>query len=117
MGTDLVGSVGIFLVLTHHQDSVKLVYIRFTSMMEAAMETARTSSKGQIVIPKEIRDKVGLKPGSLVEVRLANKHIEIVPLPEDPIKALRGALKAKKSLAGELLKEHRREVRHDAQRH
>ncbi len=80
------------------------------------METARTSSKGQIVIPKEIRDKVGLKPGSLVEVRLANKHIEIVPLPVDPIDALRGTLKTRKSLANQLINEHHREVKHDAKR-
>jgi AbrB family looped-hinge helix DNA binding protein len=80
------------------------------------MEIARISSKGQIVIPKEIRDKVGLKPGTLVEVRLANKHIEIVPLPEDPIQAIRGSLKAPTSLANQLIKEHRREVQRDAKR-
>ncbi len=80
------------------------------------METARTSSKGQIVIPKGIRDKVGIKPGSLVEIKLANNHIEIVPLPEDPIKALRGTLKGRKSLATQLIKEHRQEVQRDAKR-
>ncbi len=81
------------------------------------MQTARTSSKGQIVIPKHIRDKVGLKPGSLVEVKLANDHIEIIPLPGDPIKAFRGALIGRKSFAGQLIKEHRREVRQDAKRY
>ncbi len=80
------------------------------------METARTSSKGQIVIPKGIRDKVGLKPGTLVEVRSANGHIEIVPLPQDSIKALRGSLKARKSLATHLIKEHRQEVKKDGKR-
>lgn len=80
------------------------------------METARTSSKGQIVIPKGIRDKVGLKPGTLVEIRYAKGHIEIVPLPKDPIKALRGALKGQKSLAGQLINEHRLEVKKDAKR-
>jgi AbrB family looped-hinge helix DNA binding protein len=81
------------------------------------MQTARISSKGQIVIPKHIRDKVGLKPGSLVDVKIANEHIELIPLPEDPIKALRGSLKSRKSLASQLIKEHRREVRQDAKRH
>jgi len=80
------------------------------------METARTSSKGQIVIPKGIRDKVGLKPGTLVEIRQANGHIEIVPLPKDPIKALRGAFEGRKSLASQLIKEHRLEVKKDAKR-
>lgn len=81
------------------------------------METARTSSKGQIVIPKEIRKKAGLKPGSLVEVRLANKHIEIIPLPNDPVSALRRTLKTRKSLANQLINEHKREVKQDAKHH
>ena len=80
------------------------------------METARTSSKGQIVIPKEIRDKVGLKPGTLVEVRHTNGYIEIIPLPKDPIKALRGTLKGHQSLASQLVKDHRLEVAKDAKR-
>jgi len=80
------------------------------------MQTARMSSKGQIVIPKRIRDKVGLKPGSLVEVKIADEHIELIPLPEDPVKTLRGSLKSQKSLAGQLIKEHRREVRQDVKR-
>jgi len=80
------------------------------------MQTARMSSKGQIVIPKRIRDKVGLKPGSLVEVKISDEHIELIPLPEDPVKTLRGSLKSRKSLAGQLIKEHRREVRQDVKR-
>ncbi|GJM05749.1 MAG: hypothetical protein DHS20C09_17450 [marine bacterium B5-7] len=80
------------------------------------MNTVRTSSKGQIVIPKEIRDTQGIHPGSLVEVRLADKHIEIIPLPEDPISAQRGTLRARKSLANQLINEHRREVRRDGKR-
>jgi len=30
------------------------------------METSRLSSKGQVTIPKEIREAIGLKPGNLI---------------------------------------------------
>ncbi len=30
------------------------------------METSRLSSKGQVTIPKEIREAIGLEPGNLV---------------------------------------------------
>ena len=90
--------------------------IRLTHYKELVMETARTSSKGQIVIPKNIRDKVGLKPGTLVEIKYANGHIEIIPLPNDPVKALRGTLKGRRSLANQLIKEHCLEVKKDARR-
>ncbi|MEW6752968.1 MAG: AbrB/MazE/SpoVT family DNA-binding domain-containing protein [Candidatus Latescibacterota bacterium] len=34
------------------------------------MLTSRVSAKGQITIPKEIRDELGLGPGDLVEYRV-----------------------------------------------
>ncbi|MCB8983830.1 MAG: AbrB/MazE/SpoVT family DNA-binding domain-containing protein [Ardenticatenaceae bacterium] len=35
----------------------------------------RLSSKGQLIIPREIRQSLGLKPGDLFEVRLENDEI------------------------------------------
>jgi len=63
------------------------------------------SSKGQIVIPKEVREKLGITPGKKVLFRIVDNHAEITPLPDDPIKALRGVLKGGASLAKELLRE------------
>ena len=80
------------------------------------MPTVKTSSKGQIVIPKEIRDQLGVKPGSLVELKFVNGHIVIRPLPQDPVAALRGSLRGGPSLASKLIKEHQREVRRDVKR-
>lgn len=54
------------------------------------MSIATTSAKGQVVIPKKEREKVGIKPGSKVIVEAINDHIEIYPLPEDPIEYLCG---------------------------
>jgi len=69
------------------------------------MPVVKTSSKGQIVIPKEIRDQLGINPGRRVLVRVVGQHAELVPMPEEPVKALRGMLRADTSLAAELLAE------------
>ena len=74
------------------------------------MATVKTSGKGQVVLPKVARDRLGIVPGSLVEVTLVEDHLEIRPLPADPIAALRGTLSAKTSLAQGLMEEHLREV-------
>jgi AbrB family looped-hinge helix DNA binding protein len=73
------------------------------------MHTVKTSSKGQVVIPIEIREKLGIKPGQMVKLSLEGERAVITPLPEDPIKALRGSLKGKPSLTKALLKERKEE--------
>ncbi len=73
------------------------------------MHTVKTSSKGQVVIPIEIREKLGIKPGQFVRLSLEGEKAVITPLPEDPIKALRGSLKGKPSLTKALLKERKEE--------
>jgi len=73
------------------------------------MPIVKTSSKGQIVIPKEIREKLGINPGRKLLLRVVDQHAEIVPLPEEPVKALRGTLKSDTSLAAELLEERKKD--------
>jgi AbrB family looped-hinge helix DNA binding protein len=73
------------------------------------MPVVKTSSKGQIVIPKEFREKLGIGAGRKLLLRLVEDHVEIVPLPEEPVKALRGMLKAETSLAAELLEQRRKD--------
>jgi AbrB family looped-hinge helix DNA binding protein len=79
------------------------------------MLIVRTLAKGQIVIPAELRRQLGIEPGSLLEVRAVGDHLELYPLPRDPISAFRGSLKAGRSLAQELIEDHREELRHDAE--
>jgi AbrB family looped-hinge helix DNA binding protein len=77
------------------------------------MPIVKTSAKGQVVIPKKIREKLGIVPGKRILFRLVNEHAEIKPLPDDPIKELRGILKGGKSLAKELITERKRDNRID----
>jgi AbrB family looped-hinge helix DNA binding protein len=43
--------------------------------MEKIEDVAKVSSKGQIVIPKEIREKMGISPGEKVIVMTRNEEI------------------------------------------
>ncbi len=55
------------------------------------METVTISPKFQVVIPRAVRESLGIKPGQKVQVILYNNRIELVPL--KPIKKTRGFLK------------------------
>ena len=55
------------------------------------MNTVIVSPKFQVVIPKEVRENVGLKAGTLLEVITYGNRIEFVPI--QPIKNLKGLFK------------------------
>jgi AbrB family looped-hinge helix DNA binding protein len=73
------------------------------------MPTVVTSAKGQVVIPKKERDKVGIKPGTRVVVTAVDDHIEVRPLPENPVEHFYGFFKGGASLTTALLEERRKE--------
>jgi AbrB family looped-hinge helix DNA binding protein len=55
------------------------------------MEKVTLSHKYQVVIPKEAREKIGLKAGASFEVIVYSNRIELVPIKS--IKNLRGMFK------------------------
>ena len=55
------------------------------------METVKLSPKYQIVIPKKIRESMGLQPGQRLQVMEYDGRIQIIPV--RPIKQMRGAFK------------------------
>jgi len=62
------------------------------------------SSKGQMVIPKEVRESLGLKPGQRLEIEaLSDGTLLIIPIPDDVVKAMRlpAAEKLERALAEE----------------
>lgn len=54
------------------------------------MATVTVSPKFQIVIPKEIRESMGIVSGQKVQIMSYQGRIEVIPL--QPIKAMRGFL-------------------------
>ena len=55
------------------------------------METVKVSPKYQVVIPRSIRESLGIKPGQKVQAMLYDDRIEFIPVKK--IKKMRGFLK------------------------
>lgn len=55
------------------------------------MERVTVSTKYQVVIPKKVRDKLGIKPGQKVHVIPYMGRIELIPVL--PVRESRGFLK------------------------
>ncbi|OGU10686.1 MAG: AbrB family transcriptional regulator [Ignavibacteria bacterium GWB2_35_12] len=55
------------------------------------MNSVIVSPKYQVVIPRQVRNSMGIKPGMKVQVIHYNNRIEIIPLQN--LKKLRGRLK------------------------
>ena len=75
------------------------------------MATVKTLSKGQIIIPAEIRKKHHIEPGTEMHIMEYGGIIYLIPPVDDPIKAACGILAAKPSLAGNLLKERKNDFK------
>jgi AbrB family looped-hinge helix DNA binding protein len=67
------------------------------------METVKVSSKGQIVIPKDIRDAQRIAPGAELEIYVTGDEIRLRmiagPVPRTTVAAGRGMLATAKSAA------------------
>ena len=55
------------------------------------MAAVTVSPKFQVVIPKEIRKRFGLRPGQKIQLVVYGNRIELIPV--IPIKRMRGFLK------------------------
>ena len=52
------------------------------------METVKVSPTYQVVIPRRVRESLGLRPGQTVGVLLYQNRIELIPV--QPVRELRG---------------------------
>jgi len=79
------------------------------------MEIVRLSSKGQLVLPKNVRERLALKQGLELNVELRGNKIILEPVRQETRtdwRCWRGALKGKRVLE-EHLEEHRQEAARD----
>ena len=73
---------------------------------------ATVTSKGQITIPKAVRERMGLRKGETVLFRFENGGVRMVRVPKDPMERLAAARERAAPLdldAGEILDRERRE--------
>lgn len=73
------------------------------------MPLTKLSSKGQLVIPKEVREALDLHPGTTLRVVVKEGRIILEPLKERIVDRLYGKFKGEKLLEA-LEAEHRAEV-------
>jgi AbrB family looped-hinge helix DNA binding protein len=73
---------------------------------------ARLSSKGQLVIPKAVRQVLGMRAGTQFHIRLVEGKIILEPTSPSLIAALYGKYPDADFLS-ELEAEHRREMEHE----
>ena len=62
------------------------------------MPMAKVLAKGQIVIPKEIREKANIHTGDKVDVQMTPKGIVVVPIRKTYTDKVRGLVKGKLSM-------------------
>ena len=85
----------------------------FFQMGEKFMSVTQLTSKGQILVPKHLRRKLGLKPGGKVHLDEEEGRLVLTPVPPDPIETATGFLKGRFSLSQDLRREHREEARRE----
>jgi len=81
------------------------------------VHTTKVSTKGWVVIPKALREKHGIREGTHVQIVEYGDILALIPLPDDPAKALCGMLKEGPSLTADLLAEHVQDRAHEEERY
>jgi AbrB family looped-hinge helix DNA binding protein len=67
------------------------------------------STKGQLVIPAEIRESLGIAPGTRIAITLQGTRIILEPVSEKLVDQTRGLFASGPSLSGRLKQERGRE--------
>ena len=68
-----------------------IIVLRWHEPGRMAMVSVKVSPKFQIVIPKQVREQIGLRPGQRFQVIPIQGRIELVPV--EPVGSLRGFAK------------------------
>ncbi len=73
------------------------------------MSVVTTSSRGQIVIPRDVRKKLNIVPGKKILIRAEEDRAILFPLPDDPVEHFCGIFQEGPSLTEALLTERKKE--------
>ena len=65
------------------------------------------STKGQFVIPVDIRESLGISPGTRISVTLEGTKIVLEPVSEEMVNQTRGLFRGRPSLSAALKRERR----------
>jgi AbrB family looped-hinge helix DNA binding protein len=80
------------------------------------MSVVITSSRGQIVIPKDIRKRLQIVPGKKLLIKAERDQVIITPLPDDPVDYFCGFFEDRSSLTKALIDERRRDRRRESKK-
>jgi len=80
------------------------------------MSVVTTSSRGQIVIPRDVRKQLRIGPGKKVLVRAEGDRAILFPLPDDPVEHFCGIFQKGSSLTKALLAERGKERAREAKK-
>jgi len=80
------------------------------------MSVVTTSSRGQIVIPRDVRKQLQIGPGKKVLIRAEGDRAILFPLPDDPVEHFCGIFQKGTSLTKALLAERRKERSREAKK-
>lgn len=75
------------------------------------MTTSKVGPKGQVVIPKHVRDALGIEPGGLVEIEQDGSEVRVRK--HASIDSLRGMLPPAEGGLGDLERSHAREMKRE----
>ncbi len=68
-----------------------------------------SSNRGQIVIPKVVRNELGITPGKKLLIKSEKDKAVLIPLPDDPVEHFCGIFQQGPSLTKALLSERQKE--------
>ena len=69
------------------------------------------TKRGQVSVPSEVRKKLRIGEGTLLEWVVEGNTARVIPLPPDPIRAFRGS--GPKGLVKQLLDERKKDKTHE----
>ena len=80
------------------------------------MPVVTTSSRGQIVIPRDVRKQLQIGPGKKVLIKAEGDRAILLPLPDDPVDHFCGIFQKGPSLTKALLAQRRKERAREAKK-